>query len=79
MNLTTVSQPVLLRGSVWQSISSLRRGLEFVISNLVHQDNHEIFFGLIPCFETENHVIAINLKYDEKYSESLVFPDEIEK
>ena len=73
MNLTTVSQPVLLRGSVWQSISSLRRGLEFFISNLAHQDQHEIFFGLITRSETENHAIAINLKYDEKYSESLVF------
>ena len=79
MNLTTVSQPVLLRGSVWQSISSLRRGLEFIISHLEHQDQYEIFFGLIPRSETENHAIAINLKYDEKYSESLVFPDEIEK
>ena len=73
MNLTTVSQPVLLRGSVWQSISSLRRGLEFIISHLEHQDQCEIFFGLIPRSETENHAIAINLKYDEKYSESLVF------
>ena len=73
MNLTTVSQPVLLRGSVWQSISSLRRGLEFIISHLEHQDQCEIFFGLIPRSETENYAIAINLKYDEKYSESLVF------